>query len=100
MLYHQWLLDLKVGDEVVITGSLVIISPLYRGLPFVCHIGTKSLGVLCHVEKVGDKTLRIGGRYFDLQSGTSSSTQGKYRLQIFPPILQPTQAAARAVSTT
>lgn len=82
--YHTWLINLAVGDEVIVTGSFLLISPLSRSVPLVCLLKNRSLGAIHLVEKINEKSIRVAGRYFSLQDGVSAPGSTRYRLCIYP----------------
>lgn len=82
--YHTWLWNLTVGDEVIVTGSFVLISPLSRLVPLICLLKNRSLGAIHRVERINEKSIKVAGRYFSLQDGVSSPGSSRYRLQLLP----------------
>lgn len=100
MLYVHWLRNLKVGDDVIVTGNMVLISPIYRLADKVCLIEKKALGAICSVERIGDQAIRIAGHYFNLETGITSASHSKYRLQIFPLFEIVASAVPELISST
>lgn len=85
----QWISSLRVGDQVVLSGNLIEMSPFHHSR-MVCCIYRKMLGVVCLVESVTPNGVRVGGYYFNRTTGSCSASHPRY-VKTINPIFLPNQ---------
>lgn len=84
MLHHYWLRNLKPGDEVVVIGDLLALSPKYK-LRGVCLVLSKEQGVVCEVQEVSGEKIKIAETFFKVENGRARRNSARWGLKLTPP---------------
>lgn len=82
-----WLSKLSVGDRVVVTGNLLMLSGV-SPRAIVCVLSNRQAGIIGIVESVTSKSFRVFGRYFSRQLGITSANHARYRMELHPLMIE------------